>query len=144
MSVTSGDADAPAAPAGLLRRGRELWAALAPERRLDPGALVLLAEACRAADRCERLDAILRGRNKDWLVLIDSNGGPIKVRMDGALREARQQQLALKQLLAQLGVGVRANAPAGVATPAGRSIRDELAAAREARQAATAGSGSEA
>ncbi len=123
----------PDPPVGLLKRGSALWAALAPARAGDPGALVLLAEACRVADRCERLDALLRGRNREWMRLVVDDRRPrtFVVHMDGALREARQQQLALRQLLAQLGVGKGDAAPAPETKG---SVLDELRRRREERE----------
>ena len=139
----------PDAPAGLLKRGRGLWDDKVAAVAGDPVALIVLAEACRAADRCERLDAQLRGRDKDWLRMnkiepiirehVEEEGVTVidvsvTVVMNAPLREARQQQLALKQLLVQLDAFERAaaapsNGPAESSTPAGvTSIMDKVRA----------------
>lgn len=127
----------PEMPAGLLKRGRGLWEDKAHAIAGHPSALVILAEACRAADRCERLDAQLRGRDKDWLrmnkiepivrELVEEDGVTVidvsvTVVMNAPLREARQQQGILKQLLIQLDAFERAVGAAPAAdAPATRS-----------------------
>lgn len=139
----------PDVPAGLLKRGRGLWDDKVAAVASDPVALIVLAEACRTADRCERLDAQLRGRDKDWLRMnkiepiirehVEEEGVTVidvsvTVVMNAPLREARQQQLALKQLLVQLDAFERAaatpsNGPAESSTPAGvTSIMDKVRA----------------
>lgn len=101
-------------PDDLRERGSELWAGVVESVELDPSGLILLGEACRAVDRLDRLSAALNGQGRDWLKLADEVeiinrrvGGVnvnVKVAVDGLLSEARQQQLALKTLLAQLGL----------------------------------------
>lgn len=113
----------PDVPAGLLKRGRGLWDDKVAAVTGNPVALMVLAEACRAADRCERLDAQLRGRDKDWLRMskiepiihehVEEEGVTVidvsvTVVMNAPLREARQQQGILKQLLVQLDAFERA------------------------------------
>lgn len=87
--------------------------ALAPERR------VLLEEACRIADRLDRLDALLSGDSGSWVRLVEDKGDPERqiVVVDRALAEARQQAVALKQLIAELRAAVPAK-PAHVTAPA--------------------------
>lgn len=107
------------APVGLGARGRRLWRELATAAT-PPAQRVLMEEACRIADRLERLDALLREHPEAW----------------EALREARQQAGALRQLVAEIrqsGVGVQSG-PAK-----GGSSRDDLAARRKARLADAAG-----
>lgn len=78
---------------------------------MDPSGLLLLGEACRIIDRLDRLSGALNGSGRDWLKLGDDieelGRGKISVKIvvDGLLSEGRQQQLALKTLLAQLGLG---------------------------------------
>ena len=83
---------------------------------LDPSGSVLLGEACRIIDRLDRLSDSLNGRGRDWLKLADEievtaqrfgdgKNISVKVAVDGLLSESRQQQLALKTVLAQLGLG---------------------------------------
>lgn len=70
---------------------------------LSPAERVLLEEACRLADRLDRLDAILRGDLDAWMRFRASDdGAEVTVVVDRVLSEARQQQLALRQVLAEL------------------------------------------
>jgi hypothetical protein len=77
---------------------------------LDASGLALLAEAGRILDRLDRLSDALNGQGRDWLKLADDiediGRGKIavKVVVDGLLSEARQQQLAFKTIMAQLGL----------------------------------------
>lgn len=74
-----------AAPETLAEGGRSLWAAITDEHDLDAAQLVQLEEACRAKDRCDRLDVALAGT------------------LDGALlKDANATANLLKQLLAAL------------------------------------------
>ena len=95
-----------AAPTGLLARGKALWSALCDQYEIDAATAVLAADACRTADRLDRLDGILRGRSKEWITFeAKEDGSGLDVIVDNALSEARQQQLALNQILTTLGVG---------------------------------------
>lgn len=110
------------APGSLGPRGARLWAALAADRVSLGGAeAVLLEEACRLADRLDKLDAQLRGSDDEWLRVVqprDDDGGEVIVVVDKALSEARQQQIALKQVLAEL----RQSGPAVPAKPGGDGV----------------------
>lgn len=64
--------------------------------------LLLLEEACRIADRLDRLDALLVGDADTWARLDHRRDGTTEVVVDSALTEARQQALALRQLLASI------------------------------------------
>jgi hypothetical protein len=103
-------------PGDLRERGLVFWAAVTDSVELDPSGFVLLGEACRVIDRLDRLSAALNGKGRDWLKLADDievvserfgDGKKIsvKIAVDGLLSESRQQQLALKAVLAQLGLG---------------------------------------
>lgn len=106
--VTLGD---PRQPRYLRVRGRRLWAELTVDNP-GPAEVVLIEEACRLADRLDKLDAILGGRDKAWITLASSDDGAVaEVVVDKALSEARQQQIALKQLLAELRASRAASAP---------------------------------
>ena len=107
-------------------------------RSSDARTSALLEEAARIADR---LDALNEALTRDGLLdLIERESEStderrvVEVRVTGALSEARQQAVALRTLLAQVGV------PAlDAAQPKERSsldaIRDDLAARRASRSA---------
>jgi hypothetical protein len=80
-------------------RARELWEELAPQ--LSSPYRVLLVEACRMADRLDRLDSIIDG-NDEWLVVQTGFGEDITVAVDSSLAEARQYATALRGLVADL------------------------------------------
>jgi hypothetical protein len=101
--VTKPAAD-PKAPQ-LGTRGRRLWKQYADDGAvLKPAERVLLEEACRTADRLDTLDRILRGDEGVWLRFrsLNDDGSIVSVVINNALAEARQQQVALKTLLAEL------------------------------------------
>lgn len=104
------------APHDLRERGLAFWSEVTDSVDLDPSGLVLLGEACRIIDRLDRLSSALNGGGRDWLKLADEievvnkrfgegKNISVKVAVDGLLSEARQQQLALKAVLAQIGLG---------------------------------------
>lgn len=115
-----------------------MWAQLVDEGSPGPAEKVLIEEICRCTDRLDRLDAILGGRDRAWLTLeVPDDGTEITVMVDKCLAEARQQQLALKQMLSEL----RQMAGKDAAMPAQEvSLRDQLAAQRAKRLADAAGS----
>lgn len=92
------------APSGLGARGRRLWREMHDLTAFNPAERVLLEEACRIADRLDRLDRLLTGSAQDWVRLVESKGDPERqeVVIDNALSEARQQANVLKQLVAAL------------------------------------------
>lgn len=86
-------------------RGRRLWQEISDEAgTLAPGEQLLLEEACRSADRLDQLDRILRGKADDWLRFhaMNEDGSIVKVVVNGALMEVRQQQTTLALLLERL------------------------------------------
>jgi hypothetical protein len=99
---------APKAPAGLDARGRKLWREVLAGYDLEdkPAELAMLEEACRIADRLERLDELLRGDAEVWtrirLPREDGPEQPLTLVIDSALSEARQQANIFKQLVAAL------------------------------------------
>jgi hypothetical protein len=98
--------------------GQQLWDAVTAETKLAPMQRVLLLEACRIADRLDRLDGQLRGG--DWLRLeADEDRDEVIVVVDKALAEARQQATALKALVSELRQAGRSptTKPAGEAAP---------------------------
>ena len=95
--------DAELAALRLAARGRRLWRALTAGPRPEPETMILIEEACRIADRLDRLDAFLSGESDRWATFqVDDDSARVTVVIDRALAEARQQQVALKQLLAEL------------------------------------------
>jgi hypothetical protein len=70
---------------------------------LGPTHRVLLQEACRIADRLDRLDAMLDGR-ESWIRMRsrDDEQTEFVVIVDGMLAEARQQAATLRSLVAEL------------------------------------------
>lgn len=83
-------------PAGLKSAGRRLWSATLGDYDLEVHELLLLREACRTADRLDRLE-------------VEAGQGPVTVtnhRGDEvahpAMVEARQQSIVLARLLAAL------------------------------------------
>lgn len=99
-------------PAGLLTRGRALWHELVEGRDLAGGGRSLAIEACRIADRLDRLDAILNSDTKQWgyfrrsldRLASESGDGEQKfvLVITSALAEARQQAAVLRQIVAGL------------------------------------------
>jgi hypothetical protein len=91
-------------PARLGSRGAALWTAVTESHDLAASELEILTEACRCADRLEKLDAYLTGEDLSWLDLesMRRDDSEVRVVVDGALSEARQQQNILKQLIASL------------------------------------------
>jgi hypothetical protein len=72
--------------------------------QLAPAVRVLLEEACRIADRLDKLDRLLDGDADQWVSLVEDRGDPERqfVVIDRPLAEARQQATALKQLIAEI------------------------------------------
>jgi len=127
----------PTPPDWLKARGLELWIEVTQAHKLNASALTLLGEACRTADRLERLAAALSSRSTMWFELGDIDqatelGVPIVV--NGMIGEARQLQTTLRQTLTTLGV-VNVDA----AEKSAKSPLDQLAERRKQRLAAQGG-----
>lgn len=124
-------------------RGAKLWSDMAGDS-LPAGQRVLLQEACRIADRLDKLDALLAGTAQDWVSLVEVKGDPERqeVVIDRPLAEARQQATALKQLIAEIRAA-GGTKPASTATPvpAGEGVAGvtDLATWAPARSAKSAG-----
>lgn len=83
-------------------RGQRLWDAYSADVDGQRG-LVLLEEACRTADRLDKLDALLQGDVDVWCRLVhDVRTEDYELKIDSALTEARQQQNVLRQLIGSL------------------------------------------
>ena len=89
-------------PAGLGPGGRALWKKIADEHELDVAQEVQLEEACRAKDRLDKLDAILRGDVDTWATLVMDDGGEVEVKINAVLSQANATANLMKQLLAAL------------------------------------------
>lgn len=88
-------------PAGLGPGGRALWKKIADEHDLDVAQEVQLEEACRAKDRLDKLDALLRGEVDVWVRIVETEFGS-DLRIDAALSQANATANLMKQLLAAL------------------------------------------
>lgn len=105
-------------PEGFGERGARLWREMNEFGELSPVQRVLTEEACRIVDRLESLDAYLSGRSTSWLTL-NLDDTEVKVVVDQALAEARQQVTALKGIsaeLRQLSQGRSSTGPVGTAS----------------------------
>jgi hypothetical protein len=91
-------------PTGLGAAGRKLWTAIVSVHNLDPMQLVQLEEACRAKDRLDKLDSILRGDADMWcqLILDVNTERTFDVRVTAVLAQANATANLFKQLLAAL------------------------------------------
>lgn len=128
-------------PDGLDARGCALWKSLGHNLDTPGGQLAL--EACRLADRLERLNSLLTGGDS-WFEVVEEipDSGQYAVTINKPLAEARQQQLAFRALLVELGATrVKGNPGYGgehgtpvVPTPA-VAKRTPLEEARERRRA---------
>ncbi len=83
-------------PDGLTVGGRSLWAQVTEEHDLDVAQLAQLEEACRAKDRLDRMDAMVRVGSSTW-----GHVGPVTLTLDPQ-RSVNQTAHSMKQLLASL------------------------------------------
>lgn len=91
------------APVGLGSGGRSLWKKITDDHELDVTQLVQLEEACRAKDRCDRLDLVLRGDIDSWMRLVhNTRTDDYELKIDAALTHANATANLMKQLLAAL------------------------------------------
>lgn len=99
-------ADRQRTPAGLGAGGRALWRDITTDHpELDPSQRVQLLEACRAKDRLDKLDGLLRGDVDTWVKLVvdvSSDGQIFELRVTQGLVQANATANLLKQLLAAL------------------------------------------
>ena len=90
-------------PSGLSAGGRSLWKSITDAHSdLSAVQLVQLEEACRAKDRLDRLDAILRGDESVWMYVSMPDGGEPELKIDAALTQANATANLMKQLLAAM------------------------------------------
>lgn len=90
-------------PSGLAAGGRALWSAVTDTHDLDATQQVQLEEACRAKDRLDKLDGLLRGDVDSWATLIhDKRTEDYELKIDAALTQANATANLMKQLIAAL------------------------------------------
>lgn len=123
--------DAALVPSNLEARGAALWKALMPADSFDAKRAVLAAEACRMADRLDKLDLLIRGDVDTWCRITEDRSGDLEVSLNSAATEARQLTNVFRQLMGQLAEGS--------SEKAGGSFADELAKARAARESRPTG-----
>lgn len=93
----------PTTPSGLSRGGAALWRAIVKEHDLDVTQLVQLEEACRAKDRLDQLDRVLRGDVETWAEIIgDEDHLTCRLQIAPALGKANETANLMKQLIAAL------------------------------------------
>lgn len=92
------------APSGLGSGGKTLWRDVTTAHPdLDAFQKVQLEEACRAKDRLDRLDEVLRGDTDVWMRLTHrAQTEDYELRIDAALSQANATANLMKQLLAAI------------------------------------------
>lgn len=83
--------------------GRELWDAVHDARDVQPHFRALLLNACRIADRLDELTEQI-ALEPVMITLYDKNGDEINKIAQPLFGEHRQQSLALRQILASMGI----------------------------------------
>lgn len=83
------------------RSGRRLSRDVAAAHDLDPVQLVLLHEACRAKDRLDRLDALIRTASSVWGEVGTAHGSVV-LTVDAPLAKANTTANVMKQLIAAM------------------------------------------
>lgn len=91
-------------PTGLAAGGRALWREVCKDHPdLDITQKVQLTEACRAKDRLDKLDDLLRGDVDVWTRLTHgTQTDDYELKIDAALTQANATANLMKQLLAAL------------------------------------------
>lgn len=90
-------------PVGFAAGAKSLWKAVTEAHDLDEVQLVQLEEACRAKDRLDKLDGLLRGEVDVWARLVHNlRTEDYDLRIDAALSQANVTANLMKQLLASL------------------------------------------
>ncbi|HEY3924366.1 MAG TPA: hypothetical protein VGL75_07375 [Acidothermaceae bacterium] len=117
-----------AVPEGLSEGGLALWSAFAAAT-MPAAQVALLLEACRAKDRLDKLDLILRGEVDTWARLVHRTlTEDYELHIDDALVKANATASSLRQLLAALPADAQAK-------PQVKSALDELRDRRATRGA---------
>jgi hypothetical protein len=88
---------------GLGVGGSALWSSITGVHELDAAQEVQLLEACRAKDRLDKLDALLRADVSAWAYLAHrTQTQDYELKIDDALSKANATANLLKQLLAAM------------------------------------------
>lgn len=119
-------------------RGKALYKDLHKETTYDPLTELLIVEACRIADRLDRLNRLVEGDAQEWVHFKDNNDGDVVVYVDGLLGESRHQATTLKALVAEI-VKPKAAASSDKKKPEA-DVASELAQRRASRRSASASS----
>jgi hypothetical protein len=79
-----------------------LWKSIATGRKLSEVEQQNLVEACRIADRLEKLDELIRGDEDAWfrIKLPRTDDGVVELLINDPMKEARMHAAALRQLVA--------------------------------------------
>ncbi|GAA1065214.1 hypothetical protein GCM10009574_028270 [Streptomyces asiaticus] len=122
-------------PPDLGSRGSRLWREMTASGSLTPAHLVLLEEACRLADRLDWLNTILQ-RACSPVKANDGDDEGESPAVGPLLAEARQQQTALRGLVAEIRQAQKGSVPASgkPASKAGGSGVADLSARIAARR----------
>lgn len=72
------------------------------ETNVSNDVLALMEEASRIKSRLDHLDAVLQGDENEWMTITKDSQGEIVLKIDSALREARQQANVLRSLLNEI------------------------------------------
>lgn len=123
-------------PSGLSDGGLTLWDEVTALHVLDPMQVVQLTEACRAKDRLDQLDLLLRADVTTWAKLTHRlQTEDYELRIDDALGKANATANVMKQLLAAMrlpeqstGKRPQVRAARGAYKTGGKSARDRLKA----------------
>jgi integrase len=116
-----------------------LWEAVSAAHELDVTQVVTLTEACRAKDRLDQLDELLRGDVDTWATLVHrTRTEDYELKIDRALSLANSTADNLKKLLAALrlpdpltGKRPQRRGPRGVQKPAKVSSLEQARARHE-------------
>lgn len=99
-------------PLNLGSRGEKLWDAVTSERDFDAAGACLFEDCCRTVDLIDSLSEMLYQSQDDWLEIVAAKRGEdiktseeLALNIHPLLSEIRQQRLAMRQLMAQLGIG---------------------------------------
>lgn len=97
-------------PLNLGARGEHLWDSVCAATDFDAAGYVLLEDACRTADLIHGLTEMLNHDEADWINIVEDAMGKsdrekrLIVNVRPLLGEIRQQRLAMRNLLNQLGI----------------------------------------